>query len=99
MDKFAFQPFGFAGKRICPGYRFAYAETSIFLAVLCRAFKFNVVEGQVVEPVFGLVTYPRDDIWVTLEKRQIMYWCLPYVVVLVARTLREDNYCVVPTWH
>ena len=22
----AFQPFGFAGKRICPGYRFSYAE-------------------------------------------------------------------------
>ncbi|XP_072027850.1 cytochrome P450 20A1-like [Amphiura filiformis] len=68
-DKFAFQPFGFAGKRICPGYRFAYGEISVFLAVLCRAFKFNIVEGQVVEPVYGFVTAPKEEVWVTIEKR------------------------------
>ena len=68
-DKFNFQPFGFAGKRICPGYRFTYIEVTVFLSVLCKAFKFNLVEGQVVEPVYGLVTHPKDEIWVTLDKR------------------------------
>ncbi|XP_072043260.1 cytochrome P450 20A1-like [Amphiura filiformis] len=68
-DKFAFQPFGFAGKRTCPGYRFAYAEVSVALALLCQTFKFNIVKEQVVEPVYGLVAFPKEDIWVTLEKR------------------------------
>lgn len=65
----AFQPFGFAGKRICPGYRFAYAEATVCLVTLLRKFKVNMVEGQVVNPVHGLVTHPEDEIWITIEKR------------------------------
>ncbi|XP_038078617.1 cytochrome P450 20A1-like [Patiria miniata] len=65
----AFKPFGFAGKRVCPGQHFSYAEVTVFLAILCRAFKFNLVPGQVVEPKHALVTSPKDEIWVTLEKR------------------------------
>ena len=67
---FAFEPFGFAGKRKCPGYRFSIVESVISLTWLLRKFKFNMVEGQVVVPVFGLVTKPKDEIWVTIEKRK-----------------------------
>ncbi|XP_062570148.1 cytochrome P450 20A1-like [Saccostrea cucullata] len=65
----AFQPFGFAGKRICPGYKFAYVEATIGLVTLLRKFKVKLIEGQVVTPVHGLVTHPEDEIWVKIEKR------------------------------
>ncbi|XP_071966177.1 cytochrome P450 20A1-like [Antedon mediterranea] len=68
-DKLTFSPFGFAGKRICPGYRFSYVELTVFLSQLIRKFKFNLIEGLVIEPVHGLVTCPSDEIWVTVEKR------------------------------
>ncbi|XP_041367127.1 cytochrome P450 20A1-like [Gigantopelta aegis] len=66
----AFSPFGFAGKRICPGYQFAYIEASILLATILLRFKIDLVEGQVVKPVFGLVTHPLDEIWITISKRK-----------------------------
>ncbi|CAC5367291.1 CYP20A [Mytilus coruscus] len=65
----AFQPFGFAGKRICPGYRFAYAEATVCFVTLLRKFKFNMVEGQVITPVHGLVTHPSEEVWITIDKR------------------------------
>lgn len=64
-----FQPFGFAGKRVCPGYRFAYAEATVCLVTLLGKFKVNLVEGQVVNPVHGLVTRPEEEIWIKIEKR------------------------------
>ncbi|ESO83424.1 hypothetical protein LOTGIDRAFT_133362 [Lottia gigantea] len=66
----AFSPFGFAGRRVCPGRKFAYLESAICLVSLFRRFKFHLVEGQVVQPVFGLVTHSEDDIWVTVSKRK-----------------------------
>lgn len=65
----AFQPFGFAGKRVCPGYRFAYAETIVCIATLLRNFKIRLVEGQAVTPVYGFVTHPEEEIWVKIQKR------------------------------
>ena len=65
----AFQPFGFAGKRKCVGYRFAYAETTVVLSVLLRQFKFYLVDGQVVEASYGIVSKPKDEVWITLSKR------------------------------
>eukprot|EP00058_Branchiostoma_floridae_P006549 XP_002592037.1 hypothetical protein BRAFLDRAFT_265292 [Branchiostoma floridae] len=67
--KLAFQPFGFAGGRKCPGYRFAYTWTSVFLSILCRQFKLHLVDGQVVKPCHGFVTRPVDEIWITVTKR------------------------------
>ena len=32
----AFSPYGFAGKRQCPGYRFAYIESSILLCTVLQ---------------------------------------------------------------
>ncbi len=65
----AFQPFGFAGKRKCPGYRFSYAEVAVVLSVLLRRFKIHLVDGQVVEPEHALVTQPKEGIWITVTKR------------------------------
>ncbi|XP_077869010.1 cytochrome P450 20A1-like [Saccoglossus kowalevskii] len=67
---FSFQPFGFAGKRKCPGYRIVYAEGAVFLATLCRKFKFQMVEGQTVKRKYGFVTMPSNDVWVTVTKRE-----------------------------
>ena len=65
----AFQPFGFAGKRKCPGYRFSYAEIAVVLSVLLRRFKIHLVDGQVVQPEYMLVTQPKEEIWITVTKR------------------------------
>lgn len=64
----AFQPFGFAGKRKCPGYRFAYWESVIFLVAIVRNFKFTSVSDDVL-PVHGLVTSPKEEIYINIEKR------------------------------
>ncbi|KAJ8313731.1 hypothetical protein KUTeg_008292, partial [Tegillarca granosa] len=64
----AFQPFGFAGKRICPGYRFAYAEATVCLVPLLRKFKIIIVDRQDVKPVYGLFTHSEDEIYIAIEK-------------------------------
>lgn len=69
LPNLAYQPFGFAGKRKCPGWRFSIAEGLVFLSVLVRRFKFHLVEGQQVKPVHRLVTSPAEEIWVTVTKR------------------------------
>ena len=69
-DSLAFSPFGFAGKRKCPGYRLAYVEASSAVAALVRSFKFHLVEGTEVVKEYNLVTQPKEEIWVTTEKRE-----------------------------
>ncbi|XP_077986431.1 cytochrome P450 20A1-like [Glandiceps talaboti] len=68
----AFSVFGFAGKRICPGYRIAYAEATVFLVALLRKFKFHLVEGQNIQHKFGFVTLPSDEIWLTASERNLV---------------------------
>lgn len=69
LPNLSYQPFGFAGKRKCPGWRFSIAEGLVFLSVLLKRFKFHLVEGQQVKPVHRLVTSPAEEIWVTVSKR------------------------------
>lgn len=69
LPNLSYQPFGFAGKRKCPGWRFSIAEGLVFLSVLVKRFKFHLVEGQHVKPVYRLVTSPSEEIWVTVTKR------------------------------
>jgi cytochrome P450 family 20 subfamily A len=70
LPALAFSPFGFAGKRICPGYRFAHYEIGLFLAGIVRAFKVTLVDAtSPVVPLHGLVTAPKDEIFVRLELR------------------------------
>lgn len=67
LPHLCFSPFGFAGQRSCPGQKLFYAEAGVYISLICRKFKFSLVEGQVVKPVYGLVTRPQEEIWVALE--------------------------------
>ena len=67
-DSLAFVPFGFAGKRKCPGYRFSYFEATVLLVKLLKNFKVELVEGTKVTAVHQLVTH-ATDFWVTCERR------------------------------
>jgi cytochrome P450 family 20 subfamily A len=70
LPTLAFSPFGFAGKRICPGYRFAQYEASLFTAGIIRAFKVTLIDPiSPVIPVHGLVTAPKDEILVQFTRR------------------------------
>ena len=65
----AFQPFGFAGRRVCPGYRFANMEAAVMIATLLRKFRIKLVEGQDIKQVHGLVTHPSQEILISLQPR------------------------------
>lgn len=66
---YAFEPFGFAGKRKCPGYKLAILEALTILSSLVQAFRIELVPGQVVAPQYGLVTMPKEEIWITVTER------------------------------
>ena len=66
---YGFEPFGYAGRRKCPGYRFALHEATVFLTHALRRFQFKLVPGQTVTKVFGLVTTTEEEIWLTVEPR------------------------------
>ncbi|XP_074657261.1 cytochrome P450 20A1-like isoform X1 [Tubulanus polymorphus] len=66
----AFEPFGFAGKRKCLGYRFSNYESYVFLARIVRKFELKIVPGQIIRPVYGLVTHPDKDINITISERK-----------------------------
>lgn len=70
IPSFAFSPFGFAGKRICPGYKYAYLESTVFVATLIQKFEVKLWSDQAVTPVFGLVTHPQEEIWLKIIKRK-----------------------------
>uniref|UniRef100_A0A1I8FSC8 Cytochrome P450 n=1 Tax=Macrostomum lignano TaxID=282301 RepID=A0A1I8FSC8_9PLAT len=62
-----FEPFGF-GRRKCPGYRLAYAETALWLSRLLAAFRFRLVdETYTAVSSFGLLTKPKEEVWVLAE--------------------------------
>lgn len=66
----AFSPFGFSGKRVCPGNRFAHYEAVLFIAGIIRTFNVTLVDpSSPVIPVHGLVTAPKDEIFVYFNRR------------------------------
>ena len=64
----AYMPFS-AGPRVCTGAGFAMIEGVLLLAMLTRAFRFEVVEGQVPEPVAHLTVRSKDGIWLRFIPR------------------------------
>jgi len=69
LPAYAFEPFGFAGKRKCPGYRMSELEGQMLLILILKNFKVSLVPGQVVERKYGLVTRPAEEVWATVQKR------------------------------
>ncbi|XP_074646229.1 cytochrome P450 20A1-like [Tubulanus polymorphus] len=65
----AFEPFGFAGKRKCPGFRFTQSESYIYIARIIRYFEIKLVPDQVITPVYGMITRPNNEIWITIAER------------------------------
>jgi len=64
----AFSPFGFAGKRVCPGRSFVYTVSSIILVEMIRKLRMTLVDDQVVHPMYSIVTQPESEIWVAVKK-------------------------------
>ncbi|XP_035828363.1 cytochrome P450 20A1 [Aplysia californica] len=67
---YAFSPFGFAGKRTCPGYKFANRGSTVLIATLIKKFEVSMWSDQVVKPVFGLVTRPHEEILLKVSRRK-----------------------------
>ncbi|KAK3782541.1 hypothetical protein RRG08_061771 [Elysia crispata] len=66
---FAFKPFGFSGKRACPGTKLVYRESSVLLATILRRFKIELHGDQQIEIEHGLATHSTEEIWAKLVKR------------------------------
>jgi cytochrome P450 len=64
----AYIPFS-AGSRVCTGAGFAMAEGVLLLAMLLRAYRFDVAEGRVPVPVAHLTVRSRDGIWLKITRR------------------------------
>jgi cytochrome P450 len=64
----AYIPFS-AGSRVCPGSGFAMIEGPLLLAMLVRAFRFEMVDGRTPVPVAHLTVRSKDGIWLKLTPR------------------------------
>jgi cytochrome P450 len=64
----AYIPFS-SGQRVCPGAGFAMAEGPLLLAMLVRAYRFEIVPGRAAMPEAHLTVRGRDGIWLALHKR------------------------------
>lgn len=58
-----------SGPRVCTGAGFAMVEGVLLLAMLARAFRFEVVEGRTPVPVAHLTVRAKDGIWLRVTKR------------------------------
>ena len=68
IDRFAYIPFG-AGPRVCIGMGFAMNEGVIALAHLLKAFRFDLAEGHVVEPVQRITLRPKNGMRMVMTER------------------------------
>ncbi|XP_076364772.1 cytochrome P450 20A1-like [Tachypleus tridentatus] len=68
-SKLAFQPFGFSGKRKCPGSDLVYVQLALYISVICTKFELHLVDGQVVNPLQRVITRPEDEVWITISPR------------------------------
>jgi len=66
-----------AGPRVCPGAGFAMIEGPLLLAMLVRAFRFEVAAGRPAMPVAHLTVRGRDGIWLRVTPRGPRAACGP----------------------
>lgn len=64
----AYIPFS-AGARVCPGSAFAMAEGTLLLAMLVRAYRFDIIDGDEPVPVAHLTVRAADGIRLRLTPR------------------------------
>ena len=68
--KAGYLPFS-SGPRVCPGAGFAMLEGVVLLALLVRAYRFDVVAGREPVPVAHLTVRARDGIWLQITPRGV----------------------------
>jgi len=66
-DPVDFVPFGFAGGRVCPGMSYTYAFVPIVVSKIIQNFRITLKNTEKPVPVYGLVTSPRDPIYIQLH--------------------------------
>lgn len=66
---FDFHPFGFAGRRTCPGSQVAIAQVAAFYAHVLRSFELELAPNQFAAPNHGFYVRPKEEVWLTLKAR------------------------------
>lgn len=64
----AYMPFS-AGPRVCTGAGFAMIEGVLLLSMIVGAFRFEIVDGKVPEPVAHLTVRTKDGMWLRFVPR------------------------------
>jgi cytochrome P450 len=64
--KFAYFPFG-GGPRVCVGERFAWMEGVLLLAAISQRWRFNLVPGQIIEPLPQITLRTRHGLKMILR--------------------------------
>jgi len=68
-DVLQFVPFGFAGRRVCPGMAYAHLNVLLLVASIIQNFDVKLKNPDMVTvPVHQLVTCPKDDIMLKLQE-------------------------------
>lgn len=64
-----FSPFGFAGRRLCPGKRFFYVEALVYLSTIFRNFDIEVMVDGEVDITYGFLTRPTNELWMKIKSK------------------------------
>lgn len=69
LPLYAFEPFGFAGKRQCPGRASALAAVSVMLATLLTSrLQLSLAPDQTISAKYDLTGRPDEEVWITVDK-------------------------------
>jgi cytochrome P450 len=68
LPRFAYFPFG-GGPRVCVGAGFAMMEATLLLATFAQRFRFELVPGQDLEPLFSVTLRPKRGLQMVLRRR------------------------------
>jgi cytochrome P450 len=69
LPRFAYFPFG-GGPRVCVGAGFAMMEATLLLAAFAQRFRFELVSGQDLEPLFSVTLRPKRGLKMKLHERR-----------------------------
>jgi cytochrome P450 len=68
LPRFAYFPFG-GGPRVCVGAGFAMMEATLLLATFAQRFRFELVPGQDLGPLFSVTLRPKHGLKMVLRRR------------------------------
>jgi len=68
LPRFAYFPFG-GGPRVCVGAGFAMMEATLLLATFAQRFRFELVPGQDLVPLFSVTLRPKRGLKMVLHRQ------------------------------